>query len=352
MIITQTPYRISLFGGGTDYPDWYLRYGGQVLSTTIDKYVYISCRYLPPFFDHKLRLVYSQVEACKTANQLEHPAAREILKHFNISDGLEIHYDGDLPSRSGVGSSSAFSVGLISALHRLNNYRISAEQLATEAIYVEQKLIGESVGSQDQVNAAHGGFNSISFRQDGSIEVTPIRASEERKGLLNSRLMLFYTGIMRTAETISVTYATDTQRNAEHLKRMQTIATEAQCVIEGNASIDNIGELLHESWLEKQKLSDIISNRRVDLIYRSAKEAGALGGKLCGAGGGGMILLYVPQEKQADVRNALSSLLYVPFKFSADGCKVIFANKQERYQNIQSNKFSGIEEFIELSDLD
>ena len=188
MIISRTPYRVSFFGGGTDYPDWYLRHGGQVLSTTIDKYIYITCRYLPPFFDHKIRLAYSRVETCQSVEELNHPAVREILKYFQITNGLEIHYDGDLPARSGMGSSSAFSVGLINALYKLLGEEVDSHKLALDAIHVEQDLIGESVGSQDQVNAAYGGFNHIEFSQSGSIVVNPVDTTPERLILLSQKM--------------------------------------------------------------------------------------------------------------------------------------------------------------------
>ena len=351
MIITQTPYRISLFGGGTDYPDWYLRNGGQVLSTTIDKYVYISCRYLPPFFEHKLRLAYSEVETCNSARELKHPAAREVLKHLGFDNGVEIHYDGDLPSRSGMGSSSAFSVGLIKALYCLKNQEIGREKLANEAIYVEQQKIGESVGSQDQVNAAYGGFNSIQFKQDGTIGVIPVDISDEKKQQLNSKLMLFYTGIMRTAETVSSTYATNTLEKMAQLRRIYEIVDEAVDIIVNNDSLDGLGRLLHKSWIEKRKLSDLVSNTRVDDIYKSAMDAGAIGGKLCGAGGGGMMLLYVPEKYQSSVRSALSSLLYVPFRFSETGSQVIFSNKAVDLPEVESNRSKKIKKFVELKDI-
>lgn len=351
MIISQTPYRISFFGGGTDYPDWYLRCGGQVLSATIDKYIYISCRYLPPFFNHKLRLAYSRVETCQTVDELEHPAVREILKYFNIDNGLEIHYDGDLPARSGMGSSSAFSVGLINSLYSLLDKSIHPHQLALEAIHIEQELIGESVGSQDQINAAYGGFNHICFSKDGSIEVFPLKCSLEKVDQLTDNLMLFYTGIMRTAETISVTYAKNTQNKAAQLEKIHQIVDQALEIINGDQSLDNFGELLHQTWLEKRALSQKVSNSRVDNIYEIARNAGALGGKLCGAGGGGMILFYVPTHYQSKVRDALSSLLHIPFKFATTGSKIIYKKKQEDFKDAWSNRSSMIDPFRELSDL-
>ena len=351
MIITRTPYRISMFGGGTDYPDWYMRCGGQVLSTTIDKYVYISCRYLPPFFEHKLRLVYSVVEACNSTDELEHPAAKAILEYFKIKDGLEIHYDGDLPARSGLGSSSSFSVGLIHALSALCDRTIDRRKLAREAIHIEQNIIGENVGSQDQVNAAYGGFNRISFRQNGSIDVEPLPISDQRLKSLNDNLMLFYTGIMRTAELISSSYARNTRENTEQLQKLYGMVDDAATLLLDRSSLDDFGYLLHETWLQKQKLSELVSNDKVNEIYKTAREAGALGGKLCGAGGGGMILLYVPKKYRLDVRNALTSLLYVPFRFSDKGSEVIFSDNQARYKRDDLMSTGVAKPFIELSDL-
>jgi len=351
MIISRTPYRVSFFGGGTDYPDWYLRHGGQVLSTTIDKYIYITCRYLPPFFDHKIRLAYSRVETCQSVEELNHPAVKEILKYFQITNGLEIHYDGDLPARSGMGSSSAFSVGLINALYKLLGEEVDSHKLALDAIHVEQDLIGESVGSQDQVNAAYGGFNHIEFSQSGSIVVNPVDTTPERLILLSQNLMLFYTGIVRTAETVSVTYATNTEQNSTQLEAINKITNEAIDVVTSNKEIEQFGELMHQSWLEKKKLSSLVSNTRVDRLYQLSREAGAVGGKLCGAGGGGMMLFYVPRNKQHDVMQALSSFLHVPFEFTSVGSDIIFVSEEEKYQDVRSDKIGGNLKFIELEDL-
>ena len=227
MIISRTPYRISFFGGGTDYPTWYLKHGGQVLSTTIDKYLYISCRYLPPFFEHRLRLVYSQIEMCQHSSELDHPSAREILKFFGIENGLEIHYDGDLPGRSGLGSSSSFTVGLLNALYAFKNQMVSNHRLATESIHIEQDLIKETVGSQDQTNAAYGGFNRIRFEVDGEIIVDPVTVGDERIHALDKNLMLFYTGIIRTAEKVAKSYVKDIQAKGKQLVRIHAMVDEA-----------------------------------------------------------------------------------------------------------------------------
>jgi D-glycero-alpha-D-manno-heptose-7-phosphate kinase len=351
MIISQTPYRISFFGGGTDYPDWYLQNGGQVLSTTIDKYIYISCRYLPPFFDHKLRLAYSKVEICQSADELEHPAVRETLMYLGKLDGLEIHYDGDLPSRSGMGSSSAFTVGLIKALKGLEKKGIDPHQLCLDAIHIEQERLGESVGSQDQVNAAYGGFNNIVFHKSGEIEVRSLDVSRERIDQLNGNLMLFYTGIMRTAETVSVTYAKNTTNKRAQLEKLYDLVDEGIKIVKSDSSFDHFGELLHECWVEKRGLSSMVSNTRVDKIYQDARAAGALGGKLCGAGGGGMMLFYVPRDRQQEVRETLSHLFYVPIKFSNLGSRIIFTSKQEDYDDETLTQFSKIDKFVEMTEI-
>ena len=324
MIISQTPYRISLFGGGTDYPDWYLRHGGMVLSTTIDKYIYISCRQLPPFFEHNLRLVYSIVETVKSVADIQHPSARNVLEYLGISDGLEIHYDGDLPARSGMGSSSAFTVGLLRVLYKYKDIPIDVNQLAINALDVEQNIIGECVGSQDQINAAYGGFNTIGFNTDGTFTVNPVTISKQRKQQLNDKLMLFYTGIVRTAGTIAGTYVNHLDDKASQLNNISQLTKEAKMILQGDGPLDRLGELLHQSWVQKRNLSNMVTNERIDFLYQAGRCAGAIGGKLTGAGGGGMMLLYVPEKNQNRVREALSELLYIPFRFSDEGCRVIF----------------------------
>jgi D-glycero-alpha-D-manno-heptose-7-phosphate kinase len=330
MIISRTPYRISFFGGGTDYPDWYLKHGGQVLSTTIDKYLYISCRYLPPFFEHRLRLVYSRVELCQHSSELDHPSAREVLKFLGIENGLEIHYDGDLPGRSGLGSSSSFTVGLLNALYAYRGQMISPHQLATDSIHIEQNLIGETVGSQDQVNAAYGGLNRIQFKQNGEIIVDPITLTKERLEALDQNLMLFYTGITRTAEKVAKSYVKNIQTKEKQLVRMHAMVDEAIEILM-NGDLDDFGLLLNEAWQEKRCLSGLVSNRDVDEIYVAALSAGVLGGKLSGAGGGGFLLLYVPVDKQLEVKQKLSHLLHVPFTSEPKGSHIIFSDRHREY---------------------
>jgi len=351
MIISRTPYRISFFGGGTDYPGWYLKHGGQVLSTTIDKYLYISCRYLPPFFEHRLRLVYSRIEECQQNSELDHPSAREVLKFLGIEDGLEIHYDGDLPGRSGLGSSSSFTVGLLNALYAYQDQTVSNHRLSIESIHIEQDLIKETVGSQDQVNAAYGGLNRICFRQSGEIIVDPITIPKERLEALDQNLMLFYTGIMRTAEKVAKSYVEGIQAKKKQLVRIRAMVGEAVEIMM-NGNLDDFGLLLNKTWQEKRSLSKLVSNSQVDEIYASAISSGALGGKLSGAGGGGFLLLYVPVEKQSDVKQKLSHLLHVPFSFEPTGSQIIFYDRHREYKEEERAYAENPHlSFVELKDM-
>ena len=351
MIISRTPYRISFFGGGTDYPDWYLKHGGQVLSTTIDKYLYISCRYLPPFFEHRLRLVYSFVEACQHSSELDHPSAREVLSFLGIDNGLEIHYDGDLPGRSGLGSSSAFTVGLLKALYAYQGQMVTKHRLVTESIHIEQDIIKETVGSQDQTNAAYGGLNKIRFKQNGEIIVDPITVKQKNIHALDKNLMLFYTGIIRTAEKVAKSYVDVIEEKEKQLLRMHAMVDEAIEII-SNGNLDNFGLLLNEAWQKKRSLSKLVSNPQIDEIYTSAISAGALGGKLSGAGGGGFLLLFVPPEKQPDVKQKLSHLLHVPFSFEPNGSQIIFYDRHREYKDEElAQEKKSHTSFVELKNL-
>lgn len=253
MIISRTPYRISFFGGGTDYPEWYLKNGGEVISATIDKYCYISCRYLPPFFDHKFRIVYSKNEICNSINEIKHPSVKEVLKFLKIKAGnLEIFHQGDLPARSGIGSSSAFTVGLMNAIYALQGYKVDKKRLAIESIFIEQNNIKESVGSQDQTAAAFGGINNIKFYKNGRIKVNPLLENKMRAKELSKNLMFYFTGFIRTAEDIakSVTKNIDLKDNI--LNQMNMIVTEALGVLNGSGSLDDFGRLLNETWIQKK----------------------------------------------------------------------------------------------------
>ena len=331
MIISRTPYRISFFGGGTDYPSWYRVHGGQVLATTIDKYCYISCRYLPPFFDHNFRVVYSRIEDCQTIDDIQHPSVRECLRHLKFEEGLEVHHDGDLPARSGLGSSSAFTVGLLNALHALQGNITSKNRLAHEAIYMEQEQIRETVGSQDQVLAAYGGFNRVEFMPTNDIRVTPLTLPRGRLELLNAHLMLFFTGIKRTAATIAGTYAHHVASVQRQLQAMTAMVDEGFEILANGRDLIDFGKLLHEAWTAKRSLSAHVSNSVVDDIYAEARRAGAIGGKLIGAGGGGFLLLFVPPSDQHRVIERFRQLVHVPFRFEHEGSRIIFFDPGQDY---------------------
>lgn len=324
MIITRTPFRVSFFGGGTDYPEWFRSHGGAVLSTTINKYCYISCRFLPPFFEHRHRIVYSKIENVRDIAAIEHPAVRGVLRWMEWGEGLEIHHDGDLPARSGLGSSSSFTVGLIHALHALRGRYVSKPELARQAIHVEQVVIREAVGSQDQVAAAYGGLNRIDFRGDDGFEVRPVVLSSDRRLALQSHLMLFFTGLSRLAhEAAKAQIENFAQRRAE-LERMRAMVDEAIAILhDAQAPLADFGRLLDEGWRCKRSLADRVSTPEIDRLYATALAAGATGGKLLGAGGGGFLLLFVPPPAQADVRAALQGLVHVPFAFDTDGSRVV-----------------------------
>jgi D-glycero-alpha-D-manno-heptose-7-phosphate kinase len=325
MIISKTPYRISLFGGGTDYPSWYQNYGGQVISTTIDKYIYISLRILPSFFKHKYRIVYSKTENVKKISDIKHPAVREALKFFKINDGVEIHYDGDLPARSGMGSSSAFVVGLFNVLNSFLKKNYTKKKLSLDSIDFEHKVLNETVGSQDQIAASYGGFNLITFAKDNTFEVSNISKNISYINKLNENLVLVYTGIVRTANDIAKTYVNKLSCS-NNKKRMQSIlqnVEDAKILIE-NKRLDDIGRLLHESWMRKKDLSAQVTNDRINFIYNLGMKYGALGGKLLGAGGGGFFLFYVPLEKRSYFLKKINKFLNIPFKFSNNGSQIIF----------------------------
>jgi len=325
MIISRTPFRISFFGGGTDYPDWFRERGGAVLATTIDKHCYISVRVLPPFFAHRYRLVYSIVENVVDVADIQHPAVRAVLQTNGFQKvGLEIHHDGDLPARSGLGSSSSFTVGLINALEALEGRLISKEELARDAIHIEQCVLKEPVGSQDQISAAFGGFNRIEFLPDGSFDLKPIILPPERNAELQSHLMLFFSGISRFSSDVARTKIENLQKRAAELTAMQMMVDQAISVLrDPHAPIEQFGRLLHESWMLKRSLSDRVSTDVIDNIYETARRAGAIGGKVLGAGGGGFLVFFVPPDRQACVKDALKDLINVPFKFENSGSRIV-----------------------------
>jgi len=324
MIITRTPYRISFFGGGTDYPPWYREHGGAVLATTVDKYCYISSRYLPPFFEHKHRIVYSLIENAKSNNEIQHPAVRAVFKWANVVEGLEVHHDGDLPARSGLGSSSAFTVGLVHALNALRGKMVSKNILAKDAIHIEQNLIGENVGSQDQVSAAYGGFNRIDFHSNDNFDVSPIILPSHRSNELRDHLMLCFTGFSRIADSIAKSKIDNFKNRETELHRMRQMVDEAVAIlVDSSVSIDEFGKLLDLAWKYKRSLSDQVSTPQIDQIYDAAKHAGAIGGKILGAGGGGFMLLFAKPENHERIRERLKDLVHVDFKFEESGSRVV-----------------------------
>jgi len=324
MIISRTPFRVSFFGGGTDYNSWFQDHNGAVLATTIDKYCYITCRYLPPFFEHKSRIIYSKMEHVRASiDEIDHPSVREVLRFLKIHEGIEIHHDGDLPARTGLGSSSAFTVGLLNCLYALKGEMVPKERLAKEAIFVEQNMIKENVGCQDQMLAAYGGFNLIEFGGTNHLRVMPVTLPAEKLSLLQEHLMLFFTGFSRNASEIAQAQIKNIPQKKSELGRMHEMVREAIEVLNGHDLL-KFGRLLDESWKLKRTLSDKISSSTIDDLYAAAIKAGALGGKLLGAGGGGFVLLFVEPSKKDKIRKALKNLLEVPIKFENLGTQIIF----------------------------
>jgi len=323
--ISRTPFRVSFLGGGTDYPDWYLREGGATLSTTIDKYCYVSCRYLPPYFNMRHRIVWSHIEKVQSISEILHPAVRKCLESMGFEDdeGIEIHHQADLPARSGMGSSSSFAVGLINAMVALRGETIDKKNLANAAIRLEQRDLKESVGSQDQVAAAYGGFNVSRFNQDGTIDVTPVAISAERKSLLEQRMMLFFTGINRHSSEIARDIIKNIPKREETLRTFQEFVDQGLAIAEGEVDLDDFGRLLDQAWNLKRGLADMVSNSDIDDVYARAMKAGALGGKILGAGAGGFMLFYVPPERREDVIKAVSPYFHVPFLFENRGSTLI-----------------------------
>ena len=323
MIITKTPYRISFFGGGSDYPSWYNKYAGAVISTTINKHLYITCRLLPKFFEHKFRVVWSKIENVQSINEIKHPTVKNLLNFLNIKKGLEIHYDGDLPARSGMGSSSAFTVGLIKALYCLLNKKISNLDIAKKAIFFEQQIMKEVVGSQDQVVVANGGFNKIIFKKKNKFNFHNLKKAKNLKKL-EKNLLLVYTGVKRTAHEIAKTYAGKLiTTNKGYINEMvDHVRIGEEILKKGN--IDDFGRLLNLAWMTKKKLSNSISNSSIDSLYDYALKNGALGGKLLGAGGGGFFLFYAREGSKNQIIKNNNKIINIPFKFSESGSEILF----------------------------
>ena len=325
MIISRTPFRVSLFGGGTDYPIWYEKNGGITISSTINKYAYITVRELPPFFDYKHRIQYYKKEEVNSLEEIQHPVVREAAKLLNIKKGIEMVHNADLPARSGLGSSSTFTVGLLHALYAMQNKMISKRELALNAINLEQNIIGEAVGSQDQTIAAFGGFNLIEFNKRRIFQVQEMLISEERLQSLEENLILCFTGFSRTAEKIAKSQIESTPFKEKELNTMVEITKMAKEIITNNKiSLDELGKLLNEQWLIKKSLTKYISNQAIDDIYNTAINAGAIGGKLLGAGGGGFMLFYAKKENHKKIKERLKNKLIVPFKFEKTGSQIIY----------------------------
>ena len=331
MIISRTPFRVSFFGGGTDYPAWYLEEGGAVLSTTINKFCYLTCRYLPPFFSIKHRIVWSHIETVDSISQILHPAVRAGLGFLDFDDsiGLEIHYQGDLPARAGMGSSSSFVVGLIKALLALRGQMVSKLDLALKAVELEQNVLKEPVGSQDQVAAAFGGLNVIRFCQNGEIQVEPLTIPRSRASDLEARLLLFYTGTSRMSSDAASDVVANLQKKGDVLRRMYSLVGQAVSVLDSRSDLDDFGRMLHETWMLKRETSETVATDLVDRIYQTGIEHGAIGGKLLGAGGRGFMLFYVPPEDRERVMQSLPGCLHVPFKFESEGSTIIHYDDDE-----------------------
>ncbi len=321
-VIARAPFRISFFGGGTDYPAWYTENPGAVLATSIDKYCYLMCRWLPPFFEHKHHIAYSEIERPQDIDEIRHPAIRETLRFLNITKGVGIHHAGDLPARAGMGTSSAFTVALLHAFYTLKKVNPNKLALAFDAIHIEQNMIKENVGAQDQTMSAFGGFNRIEFRGVHDINVEAIKSDRLKE--LERCLMLFFTGFSRTASRIAKAQIERISDNKSILKRFYGMVDEGRDILLTDSNLVKFGELLAEGWSLKKRLHKNVSTEYIDFLYSNAISAGATGGKLLGAGSGGFLLLFVEPDAQKKVKEALDSLLNVPFKFESSGSRIIF----------------------------
>jgi len=325
MIISKTPYRISFFGGGTDYPSWFKENTGKILSTSINKYVYLSLRDLGPYFDYKHRIIWSKVENVNDAKFIKHNVVREMLEYFKIKNGVEIHYQGDLPARSGMGSSSSFVVGLMNAFLIKKKMKLSKMDLAKKSIMFEHKILEEIVGIQDQISASFGGFNKIDIKRNGTFGVKKIKINKN-VNKLDKNLILLFTGIHRTANEIAGQYVSKLNKDKIiEMKEINFQVEEAEQLLIKN-KLDDFGRLLNEGWKLKRSLSKIISNKKIDNLYEFSMNNGALGGKLLGAGGGGFMLLYVPYHKQKKFFKKIKHVINVPFNFSEENSQIILNN--------------------------
>lgn len=328
MIITKTPFRMSFFGGGTDMESFFKENGGSVLSTTFDKYCYVNVRHLPRFFDYSTELSYSKTERVTNIDDIEHPAIRNAMKMLDMHE-IRLTYEADLPARSGLGTSSSFAVGMLNAFYALKGKYASKKQLANEAIYLERVLCNEAGGWQDQIAASFGGFNRIDFNADG-YTVHPVIVSPQRKQQLNNNLMMFFTGFTRFSSEIQKANKLDDESKTKQLKQMLTLVDEAESILtDQSKDLDDFGRLLDVTWKLKRQTGKSVSTSNIDNLYDKGISAGALGGKLLGAGGGGFLVFYVTPEKQAAVKEAMEDLLYIPFKFEDSGTQVIYYGPED-----------------------
>lgn len=326
MIISKTPYRISLFGGGTDFDKWFRSNGGLIISTTINKYCYITIRELPSFYKYKTRLVWSLIEEVNKNTNLKHPVVNKVLKYHNYEKGLEIHYDADLPSRSGLGSSSSFTIGFLNAFYQLINRKTSKKKLAYDSIFIEQKLLKEFVGIQDQIQIANGGFNIIKINRSGNYRINK-NISKKKVNSLKRNLLLFYTGIQRHSSRITEITLQSLSKKSMNMKRIHEIAIEAQkLILNDNSDIGELGILMDESWKLKRDLHKNMSNSEIDNAYYNAKKNGAIGGKILGSGGGGHLLIFCEPKNHNKVIKSLKNFTKIDFNFENDGSKIIYNN--------------------------
>ena len=324
MIISRTPYRISFFGGGSDYPSWYRENEGEVISTTIDKYLYLSLRDLPLFFKHNYRIVYSKIEIANSVNEIKFNVIKQIIKKFKIKEGLEIHYDGDLPARSGMGSSSSFVVGLINIFNKFLKNKLTKKELALESLIFEHQILKELVGSQDQIAASYGGFNHIKFYKNDKFNVKNYNIEDSYFNKLNNNLILVYTGINRTAKYVASSYINKLNNiKKKEMFELIEFVNEAKKIIK-NKKTDEFGYLLNESWKLKKSISNNISNDKINNLYSEGLKQGALGGKLLGAGGGGFLLFYLPKDKHKNFLKKFKKIIKINFNFTNQGSSIIY----------------------------
>lgn len=326
MIICKTPFRVSLFGGGTDFPNYYMRNGGCVIGGTINKFSYVTARYLPDVFDYKHRIVWSKNETVNNIDEIVHPTVKAVFKNLNIKKGLEIHYQGDLQKNSGLGTSSSFCVGLINSITNLYNKKISQKNLAKKAIYIEQKMLNENCGSQDQIWASYGGINFINFQKDGNFKVHKLSVSKKNLFNLNNNFFLIYTGLHRYSNDVEKDKIKTLEKNLVTLDKIKNLTHLFKNTLNQNNSIDVVGEMLNEYWNYKKSLSNKVTNNYIDEIYELALKSGASGGKVIGSGGGGFILVYCKKKYQKKLSNNLKKLPIIKFRFIDKGSEIIFKN--------------------------